>query len=240
MNKLLGKCKVDTMISINQTSPSISLVERLAKEREEKDEKIASGKRINSAADDAAGLQISSRLTSQINGYEQLSTNAQDQVNVNNIQSSQLSSIAEELQRANVLSIQSGSPLSDSNAIQGELDQISEQINTIAGEVLGNSSFVSGLDASDPAATQTAIEDAFATINDTATSIGADSNALTSQVSSYEATRVNVSESRSRIEDTDYAKTTAEQEQVGTLLQAAIISKKDEDSRKGLLINKLV
>lgn len=228
------------MVSINQTSPSISLIERLAKEREEKDEQAASSKRINNAADDAAGLQIASRLTSQINSHEQLSANAQDQVNINNVQSSQLSSIAEGLQRANVLSIQSGNPLGDTDAIQGELDQITEQVNAIAGEVLGDSSFLTNLDATDPAATQATLESAFAAISDTAVAVGADSNALESQISSYETARVNVSASRSQIEDTDYEKTTAEQEQVGTLLQAAIINKKDEDSRKGLLINKLV
>jgi len=227
-------------LSINQQSSSISLLERLTQKREEEDEKIASGKRINSAADDAAGLQISNRLTAEINGSQQLSFNAQDQINVNQIQSEQFSSISEGLQRANVLSIQSGSPLSDNGAIQGELDQIAEQVNAIAGEVLGDPNFLTGLNASDPAATQTALEDAFTVINDATASLGAQNNSLTSQVSTYEATVVNVSESRSRIEDTDYAKTTAEQEQLSTLIQSTIIQKKDEESRKGLLINKIV
>lgn len=227
-------------LSINSPSSSLSIIDRVNKEREEKEEKLASGKRINSAADDAAGLQISERLTSQINGYEQLSVNAQDQINTNNVQSGQLSSISESLQRANVLSIQSANPLSDNNAIQGELDQLTEQINTIAGEALGNNSFISGLDANDPQATQQAIEAAFTSINSDAAALGADSNALSSQVSSYEVTRVNVSESRSRIQDTDYASTGSEQQQLNTLLQAAVINKKDEDSRKGLLINQLV
>jgi len=227
-------------LSINQQSPSLSLIDRLTKQREEKDEKIASGKKINSAADDAAGLQIASRLTAQINGSEQLSINSQDQININNVQSGQLASISEGLQRANVLAVQSGSPLGDSSAIQGELDQITEQINTVAGEVLGDSSFLSGLDASDPAATQAALEDAFNSINDSAAALGANSNALDSQVSTYQTSVINVSASRSRIEDTDFAKTSAEQQQIGTLLQSTIINKKDEDSRKGLLINTLV
>lgn len=226
--------------SINQQSPSLSILDRLTKKREEEDEKIASGKRINSAADNAAGLQISSRLTAEINGAQQLSFNAQDQININQVQTEQFYSISEGLQRANVLSIQSGSPLSDSNAIQGELDQITEQINTIAGEVLGDSSFLSGLSASDPKATQAALETAFTTINDAAANLGAQSNALTSQVATYETSVINVSESRSRIEDTDFAKTTAEQQQLNTLIQSTIIQKKDEESRKGLLINKVV
>ncbi|MCJ8319706.1 MAG: flagellin [Colwellia sp.] len=227
-------------ISINQPSSSLSLIDQLTKKREEQDEKIASGKRINSAADDAAGLQIASRLTSQINGYSQLSFNAQDDVNVNNVQGAQLSSIDESLQRANVLSVQSGSSLSDPDAIQGEFDQLTEEINTLAEEVFGTPNFLTGLDASDPVATQTAIEDAFKTINDSNSALGAESNALESQVSTYETSVINVSASRSRIEDTDFAKTTAEQQQINTLLQATIINKKDEESRKGLLFNKVI
>jgi flagellin len=227
-------------ISINQTSPTLSIIDRLTKEREDKDEKLASGKRINNAADDPAGLQIANRLTSQVNGYQQRSVNSQDQINSNDVQSSQLSSISEGLQRANVLSIQSGSPLGGNSAIQGELDKITEQINAVAGEVLGDPNFLSGLDASDPAATQAALETALETVSDTASAIGADSNALASQVSTYETARVNVSQSRSRIEDTDFAKTTGEREDLSSLLQAAIISKKDEESRKGLLINQLI
>lgn len=227
-------------ISINTPSSALSFIERQAQERADKDEKLASGKKINSAADDAAGLQIASRLTSQINGYSQLSNNAQDSINVNDVQSSQLSSIDESLQRANVLSVQSGSPLGDSNAIQGELDQLTEEINVLASEALGQDNFLSGLDATDPAATQALIEDAFNTINESNSALGADSNALASQVSTYETTVVNVSSSRSRIEDTDYSQTASEKEQLNVLLQAAVISKKDEESRKGLLVNQLV
>jgi len=228
------------MITINQSSSSLNILDRLTRDREDEDKKVASGKRINSAADDAAGLQISSRLTSQINEVSQRSVNAQDQVNVNNVQSGQLASISESLQRANTLSIQSGSPLSDANAIQGELDQLTEQINTIAGEALGDPNFLSGLDANDPQATQAALETAFTSINDSAAALGADSNALESQVATYETSRVNVSASRSQIEDTDFAKTTAEQQQLNTLIQSTIVNKKDEDQRKGLLVNQIV
>ena len=227
-------------LSINQSSSTLSFIERQNKEREEKDEKLASGKKINSAADDPAGLQIATRLTSQINGYRQESANVQDQVNTNNVQESGLGAINESLQRANVLSIQSGSPLSDPSAIQGELDQLTEQINAVAGEILGDPSFLSGLDASDPSATQAALEDAFASVNESASALGAENNALSSQISTYETARVNVSESRSRIEDTDYASETSEKESLNVILQAAIINKKDEESRKGILINQLV
>lgn len=227
-------------LSINNTSNSLNIIERTQKEREEKSEELASGKRINSAADDAAGLQISNRLTSQVNSYQQFSNNAQDQANINDVQAGQLSSINESLQRANVLSIQSGNPLSDNNAIQGELNQLTEQVNTLANEALGNGNFISGLDANNPQATQQAIESALATIAENATTLGAENNALAGQANTYETTQVNVSAARSRVEDTDYGQSSSEQQQINTLLQAAVINKKDEEARKGLLINQLV
>ncbi|RHW77950.1 flagellin [Colwellia sp. RSH04] len=228
------------MISINQSSTNLSFIERLAKQREEQDEKLASGKRINSAADDAAGLQIANRLTSQINQNEQLSFNAQDQVNLNNVQAGALSSITDNLERAAVLSVQSGNPLYDNEAIQGELTQITEEINVIASDVLGQDNFISGLDAADPVATQTIIQDTAAIVGESSSVLGAQSNALISQVATYDTAVVNVSASRSRIEESDFASATSEQAKNDILLQAAIISKKNEEERKGLLFNKLI
>jgi len=142
------------MLSVNQSSSNLSFIEKFNQQREDQAEKLASGKRINKAADDAAGIQIANRLTSQINQDQQLSFNAQDQANINNVEEAALSAITDGLLRAEELSIQSGNPLYDSGAIQGELDQITEQINTIASQALGQDTFISGLDASDPATTQ--------------------------------------------------------------------------------------
>jgi len=228
------------MLSINQTPTSLSFIERINQKREDEEEKLASGKRINSAADDAAGLQIANRLSGQINQDRQLSFNAQDQVNLNHVEAGALSAINEGLQRANELSVQSANPLNDSNAIQGELDQITEQINTIASEVLGQNNFIGGLDATDPVTTQTILKDTSAIVSDSATTLGAESNALISQVATYETSVVNVSASRSRVEDTDFAKTSSEQTKMETLLQAAIQTKNNEEERKGLLFNRFV
>ncbi len=228
------------MLSINQNSASLNFIERLNNQREELAEKLASGKKINKAADDAAGLQIANRLTSEINQNQQLSFNAQDQINLNDIQAGALSAINENLQRASVLSIQSGNPLYDGNAIQVELDQITEQVNAIASDTLGQDDFLTGLDASSPAATQTILQDAAVVVNDSASDLGANSNTLISQIATYETSIINVSESRSRIEDTDFAKLSSEQQKNEILLQAAIITKKGEEERKGLLFNQLI
>jgi len=228
------------MISVNQTSANLSFIERLNKQREEQDEKLASGKRINSAADDPAGLQIANRLTSQVNQNQQLSFNAQDQVNLNNVQAGALSSIANNLERANILSVQSGNPLYDTDAIQDELTQITEEINVIASDVLGQDNFISGLDAADPVTTQTIIQDTATIVNESASALGAESNALISQIATYETSVVNISASRSRIEDTDFASASSEQTKNDILLQAAIVNKKNEEERKGLLFNRFV
>lgn len=226
-------------LSINTSSTANSFY-RLNEEKDEKQEQLASGKRINDAADDPAGLQIANRLTSQINGANQESVNAQDQINLNNIQSAQFSSITDSLQRANVLAVQSGNPLADQSAIQDEYTQITEEINAIASEALGQDDFLTGLDASDPAASQAAIESAISTIATSASANGAASNALSSQISTYEVANVNLSASRSRIEDTDFAQTSSEQATLDVLLQATIATKKEEEERKGLFINQLV
>ena len=228
------------MLSVNQSSATLSFIDKLNQQREQQAEKLASGKRINKAADDAAGLQIANRLTSQINQSQQLSFNAQDQANINNVEAGALSAINDGLLRAQELSIQSGNPLYAGDVIQGELDQITEQINTLASDVLGQDNFISGLDASDPATTQTILQDTSQQVNESASALGAQNNALASQVATYQTSIINVSASRSRIEDTDFASATSELEQNAVLLQSAIITKKNDEERKGILFNKLV
>ncbi|QOL26604.1 flagellin [Thalassotalea sp. LPB0316] len=227
-------------LTINTSSSSINTLNRLTEKKDEKQEQLASGKRINDAADDPAGLQITNRLTSQINGNTQLSVNAQDQINLNNVQSAQFSSITDSLQRASVLAVQAGNPLADQGAIQDEFSQIANEVNALASEALGQDDFLTGLDASDPAASQAAIESALSTVSTSASETGAASNALASQVSTYQTSVVNLSDSRSRILDTDIAQAVSEQAKLDTLLQTTITTKKEEEARKGLFINQLV
>nr|WP_252733693.1 flagellin [Pseudoalteromonas sp. C2R02] len=105
---------------------------------------------------------------------------------------------------------------------------------------MGESSFISGLDVSDPTNTQLAINEALEVVSASATALGADTNGLNSQISTYETSSINSSASRSRILDTDYAKDTSEQKTNNLLLQASLLVKKEDEERKGLLINKLV
>lgn len=221
-------------------SSTLSYIDRFEKKREEEAEKLSSGIKINRASDDPAGLQIANRLTSSINAADRRATNARDQQSIYNTQAGQLSSITDSLQRANELSIQAGNPLNDNGAIQAELDQLTEEINVIAQSALGQANFISGLDASDPSASQTIVSDASAIIDQTAGDIGAQSNGLDSRINNYQVSSINTSEARSRIQDTDYAETSSEQVRAEIQLRIAVLTKKDEEERKGLLFNQFV
>lgn len=228
---------------INSGNSNLSLIRQNQEEKKEKEEQLASSKRINSASDDPAGLQISSRLTSQINELAKLNEGYQDNINYNQTVDGQLQSVNESLYRAQELSTQTGSGLltpDDLGAVQGELDAITEQVNTVVEAATGQANFLAPLDASDPAATQAALEQALASTNDVATTLGAESNALQAQVNVNQNSYQNLSASRSRILDTDYAQAASEQSQLQALLEASVNSKKDNEERKGLLFNQLV
>ena len=98
-------------------------------------ERLASGLRINSAKDDAAGLQISNRLTSQINGLEQGNRNAQDGISYAQTAEGAMDEITNMLQRIRTLSLQSANgsnSAEDRIAIQQEVTQLCEEIDRIA------------------------------------------------------------------------------------------------------------
>ncbi len=227
---------------ITPTGSSLSSIQlgRLAEQKQDKQAQLASAKRINSSKDDPAGLQIASRLTAQINQANQQATNAQYDINRNNVSSAALDAINEGLLRAQTLSVQSGNPLADANAIQGELDQITEQVNAIAEQALGQSNFLAPLDASDPQATQDQLNSALQSSVEQLSSLGAASNGLARQVNTLQTSNETLSASRSRIQDTDYAQASADNQRLQTLLEITGRVKKEEEQRKGLLINQFV
>ena len=96
---------------------------------------LASGYRINSAADDAAGLSISTKLTTQENGYNVGSKNAQDGISLINVAEGALSGMQDSLQRIHELAVKSLNGLysdSDRSAIQAEIDQLKQSIQATA------------------------------------------------------------------------------------------------------------
>ena len=98
-------------------------------------QRLASGLRINSAKDDAAGLQISDRLTSQINGLGQGNRNCNDGIAFAQTIEGAMDEMTNMLQRVRTLSIQAANgtySTEDRKSIQQELTQLSVEITRIA------------------------------------------------------------------------------------------------------------
>lgn len=97
--------------------------------------RLSSGFRINSAADDAAGLQISNRLTSQVNGLNQAISNANDGISVAQVAEGAMDEITTALQRIRVLAVQSQNGINSSSdrlALQKEVSALKTEISRIA------------------------------------------------------------------------------------------------------------
>ena len=98
-------------------------------------EKLSSGLKINSAADDAAGLAISEKMRGQISGLNQASANAQTGINMVSTAEGALNETTSVLQRMRELAVQAGNDTnttSDRSAMQTETTQLVNAINDIA------------------------------------------------------------------------------------------------------------
>uniref|UniRef100_UPI0038701A73 flagellin N-terminal helical domain-containing protein n=1 Tax=Succinimonas sp. TaxID=1936151 RepID=UPI0038701A73 len=96
--------------------------------------RLASGLRINSAKDDAAGLQISDRLTSQINGLNQGNRNAQDGISLAQTAEGAMDEMTNMYQRIRTLALQSANGTNsqaDRDALQQEVTQLCSEIDRI-------------------------------------------------------------------------------------------------------------
>ncbi|SNY55947.1 flagellin [Arsukibacterium tuosuense] len=97
--------------------------------------RLSSGFRINSAADDAAGLQISNRLTSQINGLDQAARNANDGISLAQVAEGAMEEITNSLQRVRTLAIQSQNGINSSTdraALQKEVTALKAEMSRVA------------------------------------------------------------------------------------------------------------
>ncbi|PXF32401.1 flagellin [Pokkaliibacter plantistimulans] len=98
-------------------------------------ERLSSGYRINSAKDDAAGLQISDRMTSQINGLNQAIRNANDGISVAQTAEGALDETTTALQRIRTLAVQSQNGINssaDRAALQKEVTALLTEVSRIA------------------------------------------------------------------------------------------------------------
>ncbi|WP_312844311.1 flagellin N-terminal helical domain-containing protein [Diaphorobacter nitroreducens] len=98
-------------------------------------QRLSSGLRINSAKDDAAGLAISERFTSQIRGLNQAARNANDGISLAQVAESALAGAGNILQRVRELSVQSANATnsaSDRKALQAEVGQLLSELDRLA------------------------------------------------------------------------------------------------------------
>jgi len=137
-------------ITVNTNISSINAQRNLTKSTSALDkamQRLSSGLRINSAADDAAGLAISTGITSQVNGLTQAEQNANDGLSVVGTAEGALTTETTILQRIRELAVQAANDINstdDREAIQDEIDAQVEELTR-----LGNTTTFNGINLLD-------------------------------------------------------------------------------------------
>ncbi|WP_414012963.1 flagellin [Limnohabitans sp.] len=112
-------------------------------------EQLSTGKRINSAADDAAGLAISNRMTAQIRGLDQAVRNANDGISMLQTAEGALSEVTNMLQRIRELSVQAANDTysdPDRESLQLEVTELIDEIDRIGNNTMWNGMYVFAAD----------------------------------------------------------------------------------------------
>jgi flagellin len=98
-------------------------------------QRLSSGLRINSAKDDAAGLAISERMSSQIRGFNQAARNANDGISLAQTAESALGQVTDLVQRMRELAVQSANSTnsaSDRSSLQLEVNQLKQELDRVS------------------------------------------------------------------------------------------------------------
>ena len=215
--------------------------------------RLSTGLRINSPSDDPAGLAVSTKFTSQINGYNAASRNINDAITMLQTADGALAEISSLMDRMRELAVQSSSDTytsSDRSAMDTEYQQLESEITrivsqtkwnkmtildgsnsswtiqvgadagqtksiTIANQAIsgGNLSDLNGLDVtsqSNASSAITSIDNAFTDLNTIRANIGSYISGFEGALDLSLSMSQNLTDSRSRILDTDYAKEIAE------------------------------
>ena len=208
-------------------------------------QQLSTGKRINSAADDAAGLAIASKFTAQIRGLNQSIRNANDGISMLQTAEGALNEVTNMLQRMRELKVQAlngtNSP-DDVTALESEATALGEEITRIGTATLWNGEAVLdetktlqiGSEDGDelevvigtvPEVDETTglddLDTAIADVNTARSDLGAVINRLQYTVDNLTNVSMNAAASRSRIEDTDYSLATTELAKRQIIQQAA-------------------
>ena len=127
-------------LGINTNVASLSAQNQLSKSQELSNqalERLSSGLRINSAKDDAAGLAISQRFSTQIRGLDVASRNANDGISLAQTAEGALVEVGNNLQRIRELAVQSANATnssSDRAALNAEVEQLASEIDRVANQ----------------------------------------------------------------------------------------------------------
>ncbi len=129
-------------MKINSNTPSLSTqaINKVKVEQEKSLERLASGLKINSAADDVAGFQIAQRLFTQASGLQVAIRNANDAYSIADVAEVALESVGDATNRVNELSLQAANgalTAADRQSIQFEITQLQQQVS----DVQANTSF---------------------------------------------------------------------------------------------------
>jgi flagellin len=247
-------------LSVNSNISSLDAQRQLAKSTNAlatSYERLSSGKRINSAKDDAAGLQISSRLSAQINGLNQASRNANDGISLAQTAEGALDEYTNTVQRMRTLAVQSSNgsnTAADRTALDTEFQELESELVRIASQtsfggvalldstygdefqvgadaaqtisiaITTNFASLSSGDLTSFANAQTAItkmDSVLSAVTGARAELGAKQNRFSSVIRTNDNTAQNLSASRSRIEDTDYARESAILTKNSVIQQAA-------------------
>lgn len=143
---------INTNVSATLTQNAITKNERAMSTAMEQ---LATGKRINKASDDAAGLAIASRMTSQINGVGQAARNANDAISLLQTADGALIEVTNMLQRMRELAVQSASDTNGSDdrvalskeyvALRNEIDRVANNTQWNGENILDETGGASGV-----------------------------------------------------------------------------------------------
>src|SRR5438309_8076598 len=139
-------------------------------------QKLSSGLRINSAADDAAGLAISEKLRAQIRGLAQAQRNAQDGISMIQTGEGAMSETTSMLQRMRELAVQASNDTlsgSDRTSINQELQQLQQEINGISTRTMFNGKGLLDGSLSTSLTAGSAVQNGFVAVAGTNTSVTA-------------------------------------------------------------------
>jgi flagellin len=145
-------------------------------------ERLSTGQRINSAADDAAGLAISSRMTSQINGLNMAVRNANDAISMVQTSEGAMVEVSDMLQRMRELAVQASSgtnSATDRTALNTEFQALGAEITRIGGNTQWNGTNILDGVATSGAQSFQVGANASQTISHTFATIGKNSSTVT-------------------------------------------------------------